>query len=71
MMRKLSPRQKAFLAFSFAAVLLIPSGISTETQPIVTGHSTFYNGDDTTYSKTYTNSSGTQRGWELLMKGLP
>ncbi|MEA3199266.1 MAG: hypothetical protein QOE90_694 [Thermoplasmata archaeon] len=41
----LSPKQKAGLAVALALLLWIPQGISTDTQPVVTGHSTFYNGD--------------------------
>jgi hypothetical protein len=42
---RLSPKTKAFLAVALALLLWIPQGISTQTQPVVTGHSTFYNGD--------------------------
>lgn len=44
MRRKLSPKQKALVAFSLAALLWLPSGISEQTN-VTTGHSTFYNGD--------------------------
>lgn len=40
-----SPRRKAGLAVAFALLLWIPQGISVQTQPVVTGHSTFLNGD--------------------------
>jgi hypothetical protein len=40
-----SPRRKAGLAVGLALLLWIPQGISVETQPLVTGHSTFFNGD--------------------------
>ena len=44
MLPRLSQRQKALAAAALALLLWLPSGISTETQPVVTGHSTFYNG---------------------------
>lgn len=40
-----SPRMKAGLAVAAAVLLWVPMGISTDTQPVVTGHSTFFNGD--------------------------
>ena len=44
MFDRLSRRQKAALTAGLAVLLLIPSGISTTSAPLVTGHSTFYNG---------------------------
>lgn len=44
MFDRLSRRQKAALTASLAVLLLVPSGISTNTGPLVTGHSTFFNG---------------------------
>ena len=44
MFDRLSRRQKAALTASLAVLLLVPSGISTNASPLVTGHSTFYNG---------------------------
>lgn len=41
----LSPRQKAGLAVALAIMMWVPTGISEEQVPIVTGHSVFYNGD--------------------------
>lgn len=40
-----SPRIKAGLAVAAALLLWVPMGISTQTQPVVTGHSTFFNGE--------------------------
>ena len=42
---RMSPRSKAGLVVGLALLLWIPQGISVETQPVVTGHSTFYNAD--------------------------
>src|SRR5581483_7553366 len=42
---RLSPKTKAALAVALALLLWIPQGISEDTQPVVTGHSTFYNGE--------------------------
>lgn len=42
---RMSPRTKAGLAVALALLLWAPQGISEETTPVVTGHSTFYNGD--------------------------
>lgn len=42
---RLSQRQKAGLAVLLALALWAPTGLSHEDQTIVTGHSTFYNGD--------------------------
>lgn len=56
---RLSPRQKAGLAVAFAFLLWAPSGISQESSPIVTGHSTFYNGD--TYDKCLASIAGILR----------
>lgn len=39
-----SPRTKAALACVLALLLFAPMGISERNQPVVTGHSTFYNG---------------------------
>src|SRR5438552_512595 len=39
-----SNRRKAAAAVTLALLLWIPQGISQSTQPVVTGHSTFYNG---------------------------
>lgn len=39
-----SARRKAVLAAALALLLAVPLGISEQTQPVVTGHSTFYNG---------------------------
>lgn len=44
-MPRLSPRQQAALCVALALLLWAPQGISSETSPIVTGHSTFYNGN--------------------------
>lgn len=44
MFNRLSRRQKAALTAGLALLLWLPSGISTNTGPVVTGHSTFYNG---------------------------
>ena len=40
-----SNRRKAAAAATLALLLWIPQGISQSTQPVVTGHSTFYNGE--------------------------
>ncbi len=45
MKARMSNKAKAIMAIAFALILWAPSGISTTTQPVVTGHSTFYNGD--------------------------
>ena len=42
---RMSPRAKAGLVVGIALLLWIPQGISVETTPLVTGHSTFFNGD--------------------------
>lgn len=42
---RLSTKAKAFMAIALALLLWAPQGVSTQTQPVVTGHSTFYNGD--------------------------
>ncbi len=47
--RRMERRYRAVaIGIALAAVLaaIVPAGISTETTPIVTGHSSFYNGDD-------------------------
>lgn len=41
----LSPKTKAVLAAALALLLWVPQGISTDSQTVVTGHSTFFNGD--------------------------
>lgn len=56
---RLSPRTKAGLAVAFALLLWLPQGISTETAPVVTGHSTFYNGS--TYDKCLASMAGILR----------
>jgi len=42
---RMSPRAKAGLMVAVALLLWIPQGISTQTTPMVTGHSVFYNAD--------------------------
>lgn len=42
---RMSPRAKAGLMVVVALFLWVPQGISTETTPMVTGHSVFYNAD--------------------------
>ena len=42
--RQWSNRRKATLVAALALLLWLPSGISVNTGPLVTGHSTFYNG---------------------------
>lgn len=39
-----SARRKVAAAATLALLLFLPMGISADTQPVVTGHSTFYNG---------------------------
>lgn len=54
-----SPRTKASLAVAMALLLWIPQGISTETTPVVTGHSVFYNGE--TYDQCLASIAGILR----------
>lgn len=54
-----SPRTKASLAVALALLLWIPQGISTETTPMVTGHSVFYNGE--TYDQCLASIAGILR----------
>lgn len=42
---RFSRRQKAALAVTLALLLWVPQGISSHEHTVVTGHSTFYNGD--------------------------
>lgn len=60
---RLSPRAKAGLAVAFALLLWIPQGISTQTTPVVTGHSVFYNGS--TYDKCLASIAGILRSQVL------
>ena len=60
---RLSPRAKAGLAVALALLLWIPQGISTETTPVVTGHSVFYNGS--TYDKCLASIAGILRSQVL------
>jgi hypothetical protein len=56
---RLSPKTKACLAVAMALLLWIPQGISSDTQPVVTGHSTFFNGQ--TYDKCLASVAGIVR----------
>lgn len=55
----MSGRQKALLAVALGLLLWAPSGISETSTPIVTGHSTFYNGD--TYDPCLASIAGIMR----------
>jgi len=56
---RMSPRTKAGILVVLALLLFIPQGISTQHVPIVTGHSTFYNGS--TYDQCLASVAGILR----------